>query len=124
MRVVAEVSSSSETAEKVRAWIQGAVSRQVICLDRPSQARRTAALTSPFRVDPIAAGVIDFFSGLVEIGRNRSTASTAHRACSAQVGGVPLPQAQPWRHVLEQETSTVMPSAPADHRPIYFFPLS
>ena len=29
----------------------------------------------------------------------------------------------PWRHVLEQETWTVMPTTPADHRPTYFFPV-
>ena len=32
-------------------------------------------------------------------------------------------KAEPWRHVLEQETWTVMPSTPGDPRPIYYFPL-
>jgi hypothetical protein len=32
-------------------------------------------------------------------------------------------KAEPWRHVLEQETWTVMPITPADHRPTYFSPV-
>jgi hypothetical protein len=60
------VFKSSETAEKVRHRIRRPVSRQLICLGGRSQARRTAVWTSRFGVDRIAAGEIDFFSGLVE----------------------------------------------------------
>src|SRR5947209_7616293 len=58
----------SETAEKVRSRIRRPGSRRVICLDGSSEARRTAAWAPPVAVDAIAAGEIDFFSGLVEKG--------------------------------------------------------
>src|SRR3954453_19375666 len=57
----------SETAEKVRARIRRSVSRQHICLDRRSEGRSAAVWRSHFCVDRIAAGEIDFFSGLEEI---------------------------------------------------------
>jgi hypothetical protein len=53
-----------ETAEKVRAGIRSPVSRQHICFDRCSEGRSAAVWTSRFCVDRIAAGEIDFFSGL------------------------------------------------------------
>ena len=40
------------------------VSRQRICFDRRSEGRSEAVWTSGFGVDRIAAGEIDFFSGL------------------------------------------------------------
>jgi hypothetical protein len=62
-----KMTPSSETAEKVRARIGRPVSRQEICLNQRSEARRTAASTSAFRVDRIGAGEIDFFSSLVDM---------------------------------------------------------
>ena len=53
-----------ETAEKVRAGISKPVSRQHICFDRRSEGRSVAVWTSRFCVDRIAAGEIDFVSGL------------------------------------------------------------
>jgi hypothetical protein len=61
-----EVLETSETAEKVRHRIPSPLSRQHIRLGRHSQARRRAVSTSHFGVDRIAAGEIDFFSGLVD----------------------------------------------------------
>jgi hypothetical protein len=55
-----------ETAEKVRPGIRRPVSRQHICFDRRSEGRSATVWTSHFRVDRIAAGEVDFFSGLVE----------------------------------------------------------
>ena len=79
----APMSKPSETAEKVRGEIRSPVSRQQISLDVLAEAVRRAVWTSQNRVDRIAAGEIDFFSGLVE-----KQTSVASRNCEVTSRGL------------------------------------